>query len=71
MRACKTHRYIPGQCQHKHTSPSPLWNGALCTLGCKTRRQVDAITMISPSPLWNGAFCTLGCQTRMYTPGVM
>ena len=78
MRTCKTHR----QYQHTHIIilPSPLWNGAFCTLGCKTQSAHEAVANITlcvgPAfhgetiPLGGGgtpALAKLGTGTYIYT----
>ena len=67
MRTCKTHR----QYQHTHTSssssssssyPPPLWNGAFCTLGCKTQSAHEAVANITlcVGPAFHGETIPLG-----------
>ena len=57
MRTCKTHR----QYQHTHIIilPSPLWNGAFCTLGCKTQSAHEAVANIV-GPAFHGETIPLG-----------
>ena len=62
MRTCKTHR----QYQHTHIIiiilPSPLWNGAFCTLGCKTQSAHEAVANITlcVGPAFHGETIPLG-----------
>ena len=62
MTTCKTHR----QYQHTHTSlssyPPPLWNGAFCTLGCKTQSAHEAVANITlcVGPAFHGETIPLG-----------
>ena len=63
MRACKTRR------QYQHTLiiilPSPLWNGAFCTLGCKTQSAHEAVANITlcVGPAFHGETIPLGGGT--------
>ena len=66
MRTSKTHR----QYQHTHTSssssyPPPLWNGAFCTLGCKTQSAHEAVANITlcVGPAFHGETIPLGGGT--------
>ena len=63
MRTCKTHRQY--QHTHHHLTLPPLWNGAFCTLGCKTQSAHEAVANITlcVGPAFHGETIPLGGGT--------